>query len=380
MTSRRAEAENEVQSEAIGRNLAAIRRYVALIGFVSAGMALYFAKQMVLPFILAILLALTLSPVTRALAKYRIPPVATALVLITAVSIAVASGALILSGPVSEWVEDAPRIRSELETRLSSITESIRSVKDASEQVEEIAKTATDPDVVKVAIEQPGIVTTTVLDIASFATTSLVALVLALFLLASGDMFYVKLVEAFPRFGDKKRALKIAYGIEQSISKYLLSITLINAGLGIIVGTGLWLIGMPQAPVWGALAFLLNFLPYIGAAAGVSLCGAVALASFDTLGHALLAPAFYLLATSLEGQFVTPVILGRRLELNAVSVFSTVVFWAWIWGFAGALTAVPFLVCLKVICDHVPALSVLGSFLSSSDIRGRYDPLRSEGT
>ncbi len=378
--SREAEAEKGAQGETFGKNLAAIRRYVALICFVSAGMALYFAKQMVLPFILAILLAFTLSPVIRALARYRIPPVATALVLITAVAIGVASGALMLSGPISEWVEDAPRIRSELETRLSSITESIRSVKDASEQVEEIAETATDPDVVKVAIEQPGIVTSTVLDIASFATTSLVALVLALFLLASGDMFYVKLVEAFPRFGDKKRALKIAYGIEQSISKYLLSITLVNAGLGVVVGAGLWLIGMPQAPVWGALAFLLNFLPYIGAAAGVSLCGAVALASFDTLGQALIAPAFYLFATSLEVQFVTPVIIGRRLELNAVSVFSTVVFWAWIWGFAGALTAVPFLVCLKVICDHVPALSVLGSFLGSSDIRGRYDPLRSRET
>lgn len=376
----KSDAEADLPGGDQAANVIAIRRYVAVIAFVTAGLALYFAKQVVLPFILAILLALTLSPVTRALARYRVPPLATALVLIIGVAIAIAFGAYMLSGPVSEWIDDAPRIRHELETRLSAVTDSIRSVKNASEQVEDMTETATDPDVVKVAIEQPGIVTSTVLDIASFATTSLVALVLALFLLASGDMFYIKLVEAFPRFGDKKRALKIAYGIEQNISNYLLSITLINAGLGITVGVGLWVIGMPQAPVWGALAFLLNFLPYIGAAAGVSMCGAVAVASFDSVGIALLAPAFYLLATSVEGQFVTPVILGRRLELNAVSVFSTVVFWAWIWGFAGALTAVPFLVCLKVICDHVPALSVLGSFLGASDGGGRYDPLREEDT
>lgn len=374
------DTEADIPSSTESASIVAIRRYVAVIAFVSAGLALYFAKQVVLPFILAILLALTLSPVTRALARYRVPPIATALVLIIGVAIAIAFGAYMLSGPVSDWIDDAPRIRHELETRLSAVTDSIRSVKNASEQVEGMTETATDPDVVKVAIEQPGIVTSTVLDIASFATTSLVALILALFLLASGDMFYIKLVEAFPRFGDKKRALKIAYGIEQNISNYLLSITLINAGLGITVGVGLWIIGMPQAPVWGALAFLLNFLPYIGAAAGVAMCGAVAVASFDSVGIALLAPAFYLLATSVEGQFVTPVILGRRLELNAVSVFSTVVFWAWIWGFAGALTAVPFLVCLKVICDHVPGLSVLGSFLGASDGRGRYDPLREEDT
>lgn len=362
------------------RQLVAIRRYVAIIAFISAGMALYFAKQVVLPFILAMLLALTLSPVTRALARHGIPPIVTALVLISGVAAFVAAGAYLLSGPVSEWIEDAPRIQRELTVRLSEITESIRSVREASENVEDMAAAATDSDVVKVAIEQPGILTSAALDVAAFATTALVALVLALFLLASGDMFHVKLVEAFPRFGDKKRALKIAYGIEQSISSYLLSITLINAGLGLAVGAGLWLIGMPQAPVWGVLAFLLNFLPYVGAVAGVAMCGAVALVSFDALGYALLAPAYYLLATSIEGQLVTPVLVGRRLELNAVSVLATVVFWAWLWGFAGALTAVPFLVCLKVTCDHVPSLSTLGSFLGSSDIRGRYDPLRGETT
>ncbi|MCB2117002.1 MAG: AI-2E family transporter [Rhodobacteraceae bacterium] len=358
-------------------DLAAIRRYVAIVAFVTVAVALYFAKQVVLPFILAILLALTLSPVTRALSRYGIPPLLTALVLIATVSGAIGAGTYLLSGPVSEWIAQAPEIRQELELRLRDIAQSIRSVKEASEQVEELAAASGD-GVVKVSIDQPGFITSAFLDMASFATTSLVALVLALLILASGDMFYVKLVESFPRFADKKRALKIAYGVEQSISSYLLSITIINAGLGVTVALGLWLVGMPQPAVWGALAFLLNFLPYIGAVTGVALCAAVSIVSFDSLPHALLAPGFYLLATSVEGQFVTPVVLGRRLEMNAVAVFSTVVFWAWLWGFAGALTAVPFLVCLKVICDHVPQLSRLGNFLGTSDIRGRYDPLRRE--
>jgi predicted PurR-regulated permease PerM len=294
------------------------------------------------------------------------------------VATGVLAGGYLLSGPVSEWIDDAPRIQSELKDRLRGLTDSFRSVREASSQVEDLTDAASDPQVMKVAIDQPGLLDSAAQNLASFAATALVSLVLALFLLASGDMFYVKLVESFPRFGDKKRALKIAYGVEESISRYLFSITMINAVLGLVVGTGLWLIGMPQPAMWGVIAFLFNFLPYIGAVIGIVLTAAVALVSFDTVGQALLAPGFYLLATTLEGQFVTPVVIGRRLEINAVSVFSTVVFWGWMWGFAGALMAVPFLVCLKVLCDHVPKLSVIGNFLGSSSLRGRFDPLRAE--
>ncbi|MCU9850227.1 AI-2E family transporter [Defluviimonas sp. WL0024] len=357
-------------------DVAAIRRYLGLIALFCAFVALFFAKEVVLPFVLGILIALTLSPVTRWFARFGVPPVLTAVALIAAVSVSVVAGGYLLSGPVSDWIDDAPRVQRELEQRLRGLTDSLRTVKEASEQVEEIAETATDPNVVKVSIDQPGIVTTAVQDMASFATTALVALVLALFLLASGDMFYVKLIESFPRLSDKKRALKIAYGVEQSISHYLLAITAINAGLGAVIGAGFWLIGMPQPVMWGVIAFLFNFLPYVGAIAGVALAAAVAIITFDSVGYALLAPGFYLVATAIEGQLVTPVVVGRRLELNAVFVFATVVFWAWMWGFAGALMAVPFLVCFKVLCDNVAALAVIGNFLGSSELRGRFDPLR----
>ncbi|SPH23489.1 AI-2 transport protein TqsA [Defluviimonas aquaemixtae] len=363
---------------ALATHTVAIRRYLGFIAFFCACIALFFAKQVVLPFVLAILLALTLSPVTRSLARLGVPPFFTAVILIAGVATTVAAGGYLLSGPVSDWIDDAPNIQRELEQRLRGVTQSIETVKKASDHVEELAETATDPGVVKVAIEQPGIVASAMLNVASFATTALVALILALFLLASGDMLYVKLVESFSRLSDKKRALKIAYGVEESISRYLLSITLINAGLGLVVGVGLALIGMPQPIVWGAVAFLFNFLPYVGAVAGIGLATIVAIVSFDSFGYAMLVPVFYFIATSIEGHVVTPVLVGRRLELNAVMIFATVVFWAWLWGFAGALLAVPFLVCLKVLCDNVPGLSVIGNFLGSSDIRGRYDPLRNE--
>jgi predicted PurR-regulated permease PerM len=193
-----------------------------------------------------------------------------------------------------------------------------------------------------------------------------VTLVLALFLLASGDLFYVKLIDAFPRFGDKKRALRIVYGIERNVSRYVLVVTVINIVLGAVIGLGMWVIGMPQPVVWALVAFLVNFLPYIGPLMGAGLALAVAIVSFDHLGQAALAPAIYLTATTIEGQFLTPVILGRHLELNTVSVFVTVVFWGWLWGIAGGLMAVPFLVCVKVICDNVASLNTFGSFLSAA--------------
>ena len=151
------------------------------------------------------------------------------------------------------------------------------------------------------------------------------------------------------------------------MSHYLLTVTLINFGLGAVIGTAMALIGMPQPLVWAVVAFLLNYLPYLGPIFGAGLSAVVAIVTFDSLAYAALAPALYMIATSIEGQFLTPVILGRRLELNTVSVFVTVVFWGWLWGIAGAFMAVPFLVCLKVICDNVESMATLGNFLGAAN-------------
>ncbi len=346
------------------QNLVLIRNFLGLIVVICGAALLFFAKDVVLPFVLGVLIALTLSPLTRGLARRGVPPVISAGLLILAVAATAAGGIYLLSGPFSEWIDDAPRMRSILEYRLRDITASLETVREASQRVEDIAASAEEPGVVKVAIDQPGIIASTALDMVTLATTSMVALVLALFLLASNDIFYVKLVESFPSVTEKTRALNIVYSIERRISRYLLSITVINAGLGLVVGCLMWALGMPQPALWGAIAFLFNFLPYIGSLIGVGLCAVVSLVTFSALSYAILPPLAYLMATFVEGQFVTPVFLGRRLNLNAVAVFSAVVLWAWMWGIAGALMAVPILVCFKSLCDHIPALTVAGSFLS----------------
>ena len=346
----------------LARNILLIRNFLGLLLLIAAAALLFFARDLVLPFVLGVLIALTLSPLTRGLARHGVPPLLSAGLLVLAVAATMAGGITLLSGPVSDWIEDAPRMRLLLEHRLRDITASLESVRRASEQVETLAGAS---DVVKVSIDQPGFLASTALDMMTLATTALVALVLALFLLASNDIFYVKLVESFPGVTEKTRALRIVYSIERRISRYLLSITLINAGLGLVIGLLMWVIGMPQPALWGAVAFLFNFLPYIGALMGVGLCAVMALVTFPSLFYAALAPLAYLAATTLEGQVVTPVVLGRRLNLNAVAVFSAVVIWAWMWGIAGALMAVPILVCFKSLCDHLPALAVVSRLLSA---------------
>lgn len=344
-------------------DLTAIRRTLGLILLVLLTIGLYFAKEVILPLLMGTLLALTLSPTVRSCQRLGLAPVVTATALVMALGVIVGGSALLVSGPVSGWISDAPQFQAQLSEKLKGLTSSVEVMKQASDQVDQIASGTADPAVQKVAVQSPGLLTIAVGNLVSILASTLVTLVLALFLLASGDLFYVKLIDAFPRFGDKKRALRIVYGIERSVSRYVLLVTAINAVLGVAIGTGMWLIGMPQPIEWALLAFFLNFLPYIGPLFGTGLAAAVAVVSFDNLGYAALAPALYLAAASIEGQLITPVVLGRKLELNTVSVFVTVVFWGWLWGIAGGLMAVPFLVCLKVMCDNVPSLRTLSSFL-----------------
>jgi predicted PurR-regulated permease PerM len=240
-------------------------------------------------------------------------------------------------------------------------------VVDASRQVEEMTE-SDDPNVQRVVLSEPGLLSRAASGVPEILAQVALTLVLLLFLLASGDMFYEKLVKALPTLSDKKRGLRIARGVEREVSRYLFTISIINMGLGVAVALAMFAIGMPNPILWGVAAAILNFIPYLGALIGAVLVAAVGLYSFDTIGMALMAPGLYLVCTTLEGQFVTPMVVGRRLEMNAVAIFVTVAFWGWLWGIVGALIAVPMLVIIKVFADHVDGLGALGEFLSARDL------------
>lgn len=323
--------------------------------------AVYFARDMFLPIMIGLILALTLSPIVRWLARIGIPEGISAIVLIFGTGIALGAGGYLSSGPLSEVLSEAPKLGIELREKLSGVMASLDMVQSASEQVEQMA-TGGDA-ATTVALQQPGLLAFAAGSFANFLGLAAVGLVLALLILASGDLFYVKLVEALPNFSDKRRAVETVRNIERQISRYFLTITVINAGLGLCIGLAVMLVGMPSPLLWAVLGFTLNFLPFVGAIIGTALVAAIGILTFDTVGQGLLPAIVYFGLTMMEGNLITPAVLGRRLEMNTVSVFLTVIVWTWLWNVPGALMAVPFLVLLKVISDSVPGMRVFGSFL-----------------
>lgn len=329
--------------------------------------ALYFAKGFAVPVVLAFLFALVLSPVVRFFARRRVPQFVTATALVGAGVVAIAVAFYALSGPVTMWLDDLPRIGSEVERKLASFRQPVEQIEAASKQVDKLADGDAgkgDPDVQEVVVKEPGLASAAAESVPDFGAKFVFSVVLLLFLLASGDLFLIKLVRAMPSLTDKKRALRIAHDIERELSRYLFTIALINAGLGVAIGFSMWLAGMPNPVLWGILAALVNFVPYIGSMIGIILVTLVGLVEFPSLAQAFYPPALYLVCVTVEGQILTPMIVGRRLEMNNVAVFLAVAFWGWLWGIVGMLLAVPLMVGVKIFATHVEGLSALADFLS----------------
>jgi len=352
-------------AESTASDLIRLRKLITLLFLISACSALYFARDFFMPVVLAFLIAMTLTPIVRFLRKRGIPSPVSATLLVLGFATFFALLAYMVSGPAISLVNDAPSIGRTLTERLRHLQRPMERVNDVIGQFDTMTGQVADPEIEKVTIAQPGVVSRAAGSVLAVGTTIGITLVLALFLLASGTMFYEKIVQSFGRMSDKKRALRVVYDVEREISRYLLTIAIINACLGVAVGTGLWVIGVPNPVVWGVMAALLNFLPYIGALTTMFVVGVISIVSFDSLSFALLAPAYVLFCNMMEGQLLTPLILGRRLELNAVAIFIAVAFWSWLWGLVGALIAVPLLVVIKVFCDNFDSLQSMGNFLAA---------------
>jgi predicted PurR-regulated permease PerM len=338
-------------------------RHVALVGLALLAVlyTLHLAQAFVLPIVLAILLNLLLSPVVRILRNYRIPAPLGAGILIVLVLGIVGFGAYRLTPAASAWVARAPESLATLQRKVQTLRRPMERMTRAAEQVEQ----ATDMDkkTPQVEIKGPSLTkqvfggTTTVL------SAAMVVIFLTYFLLAAGDLFLQKLVGLLPQFKDKKTAVRIVRDTEAQISSYLVITTMINAGVGVATGLALALLGMPNPVLWGVVAAVLNFVPYIGGLVNTVILTLAALLTFEDVGHALLVPVVFTAINILEGNLITPMIVGRRMRLNTVAVFIGLIFWWYLWGIPGALLAVPIMATIKIACDHIESLAPIGEFL-----------------
>ena len=340
--------------------------------------AITYAQAFLMPVLLGLLLALVFSPVRRALERAHVPAGIAAAGIVAALVAVFLTIVVTLATPVTNMVDDAPRIMAEVERKLSGLRDAADDVADVAAQVDQVAsggggaeatedaaQAAGEEAPERVVVQESGAAMDLALATPAVLAQIVLTLVLLFFLLASGDMFYEKIVHVTPRFSDKRRAVQIVYDVERRLSRYLLTIAIINAGLGVSIGLAMWAIGMPTPLLFATIGFLFNFVPYLGAITGVVIATAVGLVSLDTVGMALAAGAIYFLLTSIEGQFVTPYFVGRSLRLNVVVVFLSVTLWAWLWSVVGMLVATPVLVAIRTFCEHIPALQPFGDFLSA---------------
>lgn len=374
-------AHNDSTSDTAATNRAVRRRTDRLSLWVGGLFALgvvallYFGKPFLLPLVVAFLTALALRPVVRALASLRIPEWVAALLVVLTGTMALGAGAYKLSEPAAEWLQRGPSVYKDIDRLIRRLRTPIETIGTIAQTAEKAAQ-GNAAKARKPAPPQPieaGALSKVLLlgtwTVAWGAMKLVAGLVLLYFLLAAGDHFLRELVRAIPRLRDRVTAVSIARSIERGIGHYLLTLTGINIGIGVAVAITAWLAGLPTPPLWGALAAVLHFVPYLGAAVSLFVLSAVALVTIPEIEQALVVPLVYVAIIFVESQIVQPLAFERRHALNPVVTFVALLFWTWIWGIPGALVAVPMLIVAKVTCDHIGALEPIAALLGSPERR-----------
>lgn len=324
---------------------------------------LYFAQAFLLPVVLAVLFKFLLSPLVDGLRRLRVPEWAGAGLVVLALLGILAGSLYLLFEPALAWLDRAPASLERVAEKLEGLRGPVEQVNRATEEVERLTTRGGEEGRRTVQVEAQSLSGALLSQAQAIFAGVAVMLALLYFLLASGDLFLRKLIRVLPTFDDKKRAVDIARALQSDVSVYLSTITLINICLGVAVGGAMHLLDMPNPMLWGVLATVLNFIPYLGAIIGIGVMALVAALTFDTPAEVVLPPLAYFGITSAEGYFVTPTILGRRLTLNPVMILLGLIFWGWLWGIPGAVLAVPMLASFKIFCDHIKPLSTIGEFL-----------------
>jgi predicted PurR-regulated permease PerM len=324
--------------------------------------ACYAAAEILLPIVLAFVLNLVLQPAMRGFERLWLPrPVAALAIILLLLGLLVGLGTA-LSGPAADWAQKLPTGIPKLQERLSFLRRPVAALERFAEQTQGLTGSETHR-AVAVKVEGPAISDRILSGTRSFASGMLETFVVLFFLLVSGDTFRRRLVEIVPRFKDKRQVVDISQQIERDVSAYLFTITSMNLLVGVATGLAMAACGVGDPALWGAVAFLLNYIPVLGPMTGVVVFLLVGLLSIDALWLAFLPAALYLAIHLIEGETVTPMLLARRFTINPVLVILALLFWYWMWGVPGAVLATPMLAIAKIVCDRIEPLRALGHFI-----------------
>ena len=324
---------------------------------------LYVAADIILPLILAIVLKLLLQPFVRMLERIHIPRAVGAIIAVLLVLVAFGGTISALAGPAAAWAGKLPEAIPKLRDSLGFLHQPIDAVQRMIKQLEGLtgsATASTAPDM------KPTALVGAVLSRSAAVTSSLLTtLVILFYMLVSGETFLRRMVEILPRFKDKRSAVELSVDIEKNVSIYLLTVSCINALVGSATGCVMWLCGVANPVLWGAVAFVLNFVPILGPMVGIMVFLMASVLSLGVSWWAVLPVGLYLCIHIMEGEIATPMLLARRFTLNPVAVILALIFWYWMWGVTGAILAVPLLAVTKIICDDLRPLRAFGHLLEN---------------
>lgn len=338
----------------------------------AVGFTLHTAAPLLTPIAIAVLLSLLLSPVVRGLSRRGVPASATAAVLVISLVVAAGSFMAWLSAPAEQWLAEVPKTVRELREHLSDLGGPLDDLQRVTNEVDTLTTALGDEEKkkpVSVEFASPTMVEG-LLGSAPQALASIgVVVFLTFFLSAAGETLLRRVTRLGRTWSERRRIVCVIRGIQSDISVHLRTITIINVTLGLITAGLMYLLGIPNPMLWGAMVALFNFAPYLGAAMSTVVLTLVGVSTFDTLQQALVVPGVFVALTTLEGQLITPAVLGQRLALSPTVVFLSVVLWGWLWGITGALIAVPMTAAIKVILDYWPGMGRIAELLGKEEDR-----------
>lgn len=312
--------------------------------------ALSIGRPVVVPVLAAFVVGMTIGRPVDQLKRSGFPPWLVAIAIVCLALLIVLAGAVLLAAPVSDWVSRAPDVTALIKERLNILARPMNALQEISATLSNMGGEKTQ---IAVAMSHDNIVQ----GVLGFLTPALGELILffgaLLFFLLGRAGMKGKLVLSFVDRANRLLTLRIIADVENDLTTYLATTTMINLGVGLCTMAIAWALGMPNAPVWGSLAFLLNYLPYIGPTLMIAILFVAGLISFPALGQSLAPAALFLGLTTIEGQFLSPTLLGKRLELNPLAVFLGMAFWTWLWGPVGAFLSVPLLVIGMVVWRNI---------------------------
>ena len=349
---------------AVDADFGAARWGLGVLVALAVAYTLFFASGLLLPVFLALLFAILLSPAAVQLRRLRVPEALAAILLISLVLAGIVFGLFALSAPVENWIERVPELLPEINMKLRDIMASIEQAQEVSQEIEDVA--SMDNGQATTLVTGPGLAEKAVGGLTAFAITIFATVVLLYFLLANGRRTVGRMLVGITDPERRDRWGMVIDQIQSEIAAYLLMVTVINVVLGLAVGVAMMALGMPNPILWGVLTVLANFLPYVGPLAMFVIIGVVSLVTFDSWMEISIPLLAIICLTALEGQFLTPSILGRRLTLNPIAVFLSMLFWGWLWGMVGVFLAVPILVAIRFMSRHVNVMAFLRPLLRQS--------------